>query len=91
MSQTSRMVTALKKCLHTKGATYRNLVKWGRPLASLCQEGDQHPADKQHIYLFTPSLVSFASVISLQGIGLKKAPHQSPIWIKTVGPANNSR
>ncbi len=64
---------------------------WGHPLASLCQEGDQHPADKQHIYLFTPSLVSFASVISLQGIGLKKAPHQSPIWIKTVGPANNGR
>ena len=27
MSQTSRMVTALKKCLHAKGAAYRNLAE----------------------------------------------------------------
>jgi len=47
-------------------------MKTGYPLASLCQEGNKHPADKQHIFLYMPSLVSFASVISFQGIGLKK-------------------
>ncbi len=49
MSQTRRMVTALKKCPRAKGATYRNLAEAlslsGPPIRMLIGRADQKYQD----------------------------------------------